>query len=249
MSKATVTVTINGYTAVVDADETFILEDGTLTTAGKLLVGDSVQITQNDVMHIGEVQAVELDIPTRDMTAEEQVIASLEARVAGLEEHLMITNQIIQGLQRSIVELTAQHIETLFKDDVMIDSIAQRIYIAGANAIAHKAKSSRNRAPKLVVVDTMIPGCVIRAHLTEEGYAVIEMLDKEGTWATGDDLPEQMRSEQIKTTFGNLLLSYGAELGRSYFITEDVALEDYREAVAAEARAVVQSVEEHAHAH
>jgi hypothetical protein len=241
-------ITLNGAVKLVEADTAFELEDGSLTTADKLLVGDVVKhVVQGSVM-LETIDAV-VAIPTLEECAEsaallaERRIALMEARISTLETALVANNQAVQHMHRTIVELTATHVEAVFKDEVMIDSLAQRFFIAAANAIAHKAKSSRNRAPKLVVVDTMIPGCVIRAKLTEEGFAHIEMLDKEGVWVTGEGLPEQMRSEQLVTTFGNLLLSHGAEQGRFYFITEDVALEDYREAIAAEAQAVVKSVD------
>ncbi|MCY1281944.1 hypothetical protein D9M68_19970 [compost metagenome] len=242
-------ITLNGRPTVMEADRAVELDNGSLTTADKLLVGDRIKVTRDMAQFIEEVEAVE-HVPSLEECVESEALIAerriqlLESRIETLETALIANNQAVQNFQRSIVELTAQHIETVFKDEVMIDTLAQRFFIAAANAIAHKAKNSRNRAPKLVVVDTMIPGCVIRAKLTAEGFAVIEMLDKEGVWATGDELPEQMRSEQIKTTFGNLLLSYGAEVDRAYFITEDVALEEYREAIAAEAQAVVKAVEE-----
>jgi hypothetical protein len=242
-------ITLAGNQRVFEADATFELEDGSLTTAEKLLVGDRVKIMVHDNAMLEEVEAVER-VPTLEECVESKSIleelrlAALESRIETLEQALITNNQIVQGLQRTIVELTAHHVEAVFSNDVMLDTLAQRLFITGANAIAHKAKQSRNRAPKLVVIDSMIPGVTLRATLNEENVAQIEMLDKTGTWVSGEELPEEMRSEAVINTFGNLLLAHHAAPGRAYFITEDVALEEYREQVAAEAQAVVKGVVE-----
>lgn len=242
-------ITLSGKAQVVEAEAAFELEDGSLTTAEKLLVGDRVKIMVHGNVMLEEVESVDR-VPTLEecvesqATLEERRMAALESRIETLENALITNNHIVQGLQRTIVELTAQHVEAVFTNDVMIDSLAQRLFIAGANAIVHKVKSSRNRAPKLVVIDSMIPGVTLRATLSEENIAQIEMLDKTGTWVSGEELPEEMRTEAVITTFGNLLLAHHAEPGRAYFVTEDVALEEYREQLAAEAQAVVKGVVE-----
>ncbi|MNO19207.1 hypothetical protein D3C76_89350 [compost metagenome] len=166
-----------------------------------------------------------------------------EERLAGLETGLTKANAVILGLQRTIVDLTADHIHRLFNDPVMIDSLTQRMLIAGANAIAHKAKTSRQRTPQLVVIEQYIPGA-IRATLHDDGTVLIEEQDKAThEWMSGEDLSEAMRSDEIQTAFGNLLVAYTAEVGKAYFITEDVYLEEFRAKASEQALGVVKAVE------
>lgn len=207
--------------------------DGKLTDAKNLLVGDKFSYSSEGAVFSGtitEVLIVEKEISHEEHEArQEKKIASLESRVGTLETALIANNQALQNLQRTIVELTAHHIDHVLSNPVMVDTLAQRFLIAGANAIAHKAKTSKERAPQLVVTESLIPGCMIRAKLNEEGTAEIEQLDRDGSWVGGDQLDPAMREESLVTTFGQLLLSYGAEVGRFYFITDDINLEEFRE--------------------
>lgn len=155
-------------------------------------------------------------------------LTSLEERVAQLESSLLQANDTIIGLQRTIVEITADHVNRIFNDQVLLDSIAQRVLVAGANAISFKAKASRQQAPELMVVEGYLKGA-IRVTLQDEGVQV-EMEDNPGSgkWVTGEELPETMRSPEIAHVFGDLLISYGAEVGKPYFIMEKGDIEAAR---------------------
>lgn len=176
------------------------------------------------------------------ITALEATIKHLTSRVVTLETALIANNDALTSLQRTLVELTADHIERLFSDQVMVDSLAQRFLIAGANAIAFKASKSKQRTPQLVAIEAQIPGCNIRAKLTEEGGLYLQMQDKEGLWQEGDELPEDFRQEAVTNSIGNLLASYGAEIGRFYYVIDDIALEEFRNAAAIEAKANLDKV-------
>jgi len=155
-------------------------------------------------------------------------LASLEERVAQLETSLLQANDTIIGLQRTIVEITADHVNRIFNDQVLLDSIAQRVLVAGANAISFKAKASRQQAPELMVVEGYLKGA-IRVTLNDEGV-LVEMEDNPGSgnWVTGEELPEGMRSPEVAHVFGDLLISYGAEVGKAYFIMEKGDIEAAR---------------------
>ena len=155
-------------------------------------------------------------------------LTSLEERVAQLESSLMQANDTIIGLQRTIVEITADHVNRIFNDQVLLDSIAQRVLVAGANAISFKAKASRQQAPELMVVEGYLKGA-IRVTLNDEGV-LVEMEDNPGSgnWVTGEELPEGMRSPEVAHVFGDLLISYGAEVGKAYFIMEKGDIEAAR---------------------
>lgn len=155
-------------------------------------------------------------------------LTSLEERVAQLESSLLQANDTIIGLQRTIVEITADHVNRIFNDQVLLDSIAQRVLVAGANAISFKAKASRQQAPELMVVEGYLKGA-IRVTLNDEGV-LVEMEDNPGTgnWVTGEELPEGMRSPEVAHVFGDLLISYGAEVGKAYFIMEKGDIEAAR---------------------
>lgn len=155
-------------------------------------------------------------------------LTSLEERVAQLETSLLQANDTIIGLQRTIVEITADHVNRIFNDQVLLDSIAQRVLVAGANAISFKAKASRQQAPELMVVEGYLKGA-IRVTLQDEGV-LVEMEDNPGSgnWVTGEELPEGMRSPEVAHVFGDLLISYGAEVGKAYFIMEKGDIEAAR---------------------
>lgn len=155
-------------------------------------------------------------------------LTSLEERVAQLESSLLQANDTIIGLQRTIVEITADHVNRIFNDQVLLDSIAQRVLVAGANAISFKAKASRQQAPELMVVEGYLKGA-IRVTLNDEGV-LVEMEDNPGSgnWVTGEELPEGMRSPEVAHVFGDLLISYGAEVGKAYFIMEKGDIEAAR---------------------
>ena len=172
----------------------------------------------------------------------DQIIADLEARVATLESTLIATNDALTNIQRSIVELTADHVQRVFNDDVLVDSIAHRIMVAGANAISHKVKSSKQRAPELVVVEGYVPGA-IRVTLTADG-TVIEEQTEDGQWVSGDDISEELRQPHVVTVFGDLVVSYGGQLDRAYYVLESTHLEEFRRQTSAQAMEVTRTVEE-----
>lgn len=183
------------------------------------------------------------------MSEQAQELANLKAlveaqgeRLETVEKALESANTALLGLQRTIVELTASHIDRIFSDQVMVDSLAQRFFIAGANAIAHKARQSRERTPELVVIEQAIPGSIKVTLLEEGGVKIEEQLKDTGEWVTGDQLSEGMRSDVIKEVFGNLLAGYGASLGRAYFVVEDVHLEQFRKEAAQGAQSALASV-------
>jgi len=178
----------------------------------------------------------------QELAALRQLVEEQGERLASVENALTSANDALLGLQRTIVELTASHIDRIFTDQVMVDSLAQRFFIAGANAIAHKARQSRERTPELVVIEQEIPGA-IRATLKEEGGVLVEeQLKETGEWVTGDQLSEAMQAEVIQEVFGNLLAGYGCAIGRAYFIVEDVHLEEFRKQAQQGARQALDQV-------
>lgn len=159
--------------------------------------------------------------------SQEERIAQLEAQVAQLQESLIQANDAMLAINRTLVELTADHIQRLFNDDVMIDSIAQRVFIAAANAIAFKAKQSKQRAPELVVVEGYVPGA-IRVTLTEDGPLVEEQHTATQKWLSGDEMSEGLKNEKVQHAMGDLVISYGGQIGRAYYVIDSVALEEFR---------------------
>lgn len=160
----------------------------------------------------------------------------LEVRITELEG-------IVSQLRQDIVTITADHIQRLFNDEVLLDSLSQRIMVAGANAIAYKAKQSRNRAPEMVVVEGYIPGS-IQAIMSEEGILTLSEQDKEsGEWISGDAISDSLKEDQVRSVFLDLLISYGAEVGRNYYITDDVTVEEFRKASSARAMEIMSAGE------
>lgn len=229
--------------------------DGRPTDAKDVLQGDTFSYTKDGVTFSGvviEVLPVEQELDhegnqDKRIAALETLVAAQASRIATLETALVANNQAVQNFQRNIVELTANHIERLFSDPIMIDTLASRFMVAGANALAYKAKQSRDRAPQLIAIDNMIPACTLRAKLTEDGVTVVEHIDNEGAWIGGEELPEAYRSEQFVNAIGNLLLSREAEVDKFYFITDDVTFDDFRQAAQKSAAENLNAVKEHMH--
>lgn len=229
--------------------------DGKPTDAKDVLQGDTFSYTKDGVTFSGvviEVLPVEQELDhegnqDKRIAALETLIAAQASRIATLETALVANNQAVQNFQRNIVELTANHIERLFSDPIMIDTLASRFFVAGANALAHKAKQSRDRAPQLIAIDNMIPACTLRAKLTQDGVTVVEHIDNEGVWIGGEELPEAYRSEQFLNAIGNLLLSREAVVDKFYFITDDVTFDNFREAAQQGAAENLKAVQEHLH--
>ncbi|MNF63227.1 hypothetical protein D3C84_449230 [compost metagenome] len=224
--------------------------DGTEVTAGELVAGDSYLVSRGGSMiseTVIDVLAVTAEeerehLQEHRLTTLELQLADQGSRLATAENALAAANDALLGLQRTIVELTASHIDRIFTDQVMVDSLAQRFFIAGANAIAHKARQSRERTPELVVIEQEIPGA-IRATLKEEGGVLVEeQLKETGEWVTGEQLSEAMQADVIQEVFGNLLASYGCSIGRAYFIVEDVHLEEFRKQAQQGARQALEQV-------
>lgn len=208
------------------------LSDDTSVVATDINSGDSIAIAANSVITAAIVQSATI-VEVLD------VLAANSSRITTLEKTLAVTNDTLMNIQRSIVELTANHIDRIFSDPIMVDTLAHRMAIASANAISFKVKSSQHRTPELVVIEQAIPGA-IRVTLQENGETLIEeQLKDTGEWASGDQLSEAMQSETITEVFGNLLVSYGAQVGRAYFVVEDVHLEVFRKDAAKSAKAAL----------
>lgn len=173
----------------------------------------------------------------------EERIAELESRVQTLEDTLIATNDALTNVNKTLVELTADHIQRLFQEPVLIDSIAQRILIAGANAIAHKAKHSKERAPELVVVEGYVPGA-IRVTLTDNGPVIEEQVKGTQEWVSGDALSEGLKDERIAHVMGDLLISYGAVVDRPYYVVDSVELEEFRKETSKKALQVTAQVDQ-----
>lgn len=166
-----------------------------------------------------------------------QELINLTARVAELES-------IVSNLRQDIVTITADHIQRLFNEEVLIDSLSQRIMVAGANAIAFKAKQSRARAPEMVVIEGYIPGSV-KARLDDLGKLELFEQDREsGEWLGGDSLSDGLKKDETQHVFLDLLLSYGAEAGKDYYLIDDITLEEFRKEAAQRAMQITAAADE-----
>lgn len=155
-------------------------------------------------------------------------IKKLEARCALLEDQL-------KAHQQQIVNTVAMQLQTFFTNPVMVDSLAHRLLIAGANAIAHKASHSTERAPELTVLEGYIPGA-LRAILNTDGSLSIEQQLKGATNAGGDwESATAMYDEKgVLDSFAQLMSAFGAEAGRVYYITDTVTAQTHRDKMAKE---------------
>lgn len=210
--------------------------------ASKLVIGDILVITGQGQEETREEPIVEV---SAELTVEELRIEQLEARVKQLEASAIHTNDVLLRLQNTIVELTADHIQRLFSDEVLLDSIATRIFVAGANAINYKVKASNKKAPELVVIEGYLPGA-LRAKLEESGEVVIEIEDSTnpGNWLSGEFLTDKLKTPEVRAIFGDLLIAYGAEVGRHYFIMDSHDVEEARKKTATMAAQVLAADEQ-----
>lgn len=153
-------------------------------------------------------------------------------------------SDIVLNLQQQIVSVTAAHVDNLFSNQVMLDTIAHRLLVAAANALAHKARTSKERMPQLVVVEGYVPGAM-RATIHEDGTVFIEEEvetdDPSGQvgYVSGDDLSDQLKDPAFAQAIGDLLLSYTATPGRAYYVIDDVSLEEFRQQAAERAKTAI----------
>lgn len=232
------------------ASQVFQREDGTDVRADELVVGDSYTVTRGGAQlreTVTEVLVAE-EGEAREFLQEariaklEDLLAEQGSHLETVEHALESANSALLNIQRNIVEMTAAHIDRIFSDQVMVDSICQRILIAGANAIAFKARSSQQRTPELVVIEQPIPGAIRVTLLDQGGVLVEEQLVETGEWVSGDKLSESLQADVIPEVFGNLLVGYGASVGRPYYVVEDVHLETFRKDAQAGAKKALEQV-------
>lgn len=232
------------------ASQVFQREDGTDVRADELVVGDSYTVTRGGAQlreTVTEVLVAE-EGEAREFLQEariaklEDLLADQGSRLETVEHALESANTALLNIQRNIVEMTAAHIDRIFSDQVMVDSICQRILIAGANAISFKARASQQRTPELVVIEQPIPGAIRVTLLDQGGVLVEEQLVETGEWVSGDKLSESLQADVIPEVFGNLLVGYGASVGRPYYVVEDVHLETFRKDAQAGAKKALEQV-------
>lgn len=161
------------------------------------------------------------------MSTPEQRIEQLETKVKELEAMIDRQNQ-------SLVEICANHIQRLFQEPTLLDTISYRILLAGANAIHFKASQSEERAAELIVIEGYIPGA-LRASIAEDGSFSIDQQLKGATnqsegWESAIELYQE---KGILDTFRELVAAYGAEANRFYYITDTVTRQKHLDAAAA----------------
>lgn len=164
-------------------------------------------------------------------------IKALNARVGELEDQL-------KAHQQQIVNTCAAQLQSLFQNQVLVDSLTHRMLIAAANALAHKASQSQERAPELVVLEGYIPGA-LRAIFNEDGSMTVEQqlkgaVNAGGNWESATAFYEE---KGILTQFAQLMAAYGAEAGRVYYITDTVTASAHRDKLAREMAANVTATE------
>lgn len=160
-------------------------------------------------------------------------MSNAEARIEQLEKQVAELQQKLDTSNQTMVNTIAAQIQHLFSDQVMVDSIAYRVMLAGANAIAHKVSHSKERAPELVVLEGYIPGA-IRAAIHDDGSISIDQQLKGATNAASawESATESFQKNGIAEQFAHLLAAYGAEVGRIYYITDTVTRDTYKEELA-----------------
>lgn len=161
------------------------------------------------------------------MSTPEHRIEQLETKVKELEAMIDRQNQ-------SLVEICANHIQRLFQEPTLLDTISYRILLAGANAIHFKASQSEERAAELIVIEGYIPGA-LRASIAEDGSFSIDQQLKGATnqsegWESAIGLYQE---KGILDTFRELVAAYGAEANRFYYITDTVTRQKHLDAAAA----------------
>ncbi|MNH68846.1 hypothetical protein D3C73_209330 [compost metagenome] len=232
------------------SDALFTRPDGTEVRASELVVGDTYQVIRDGAVFSETVEGIQAASQDEENEYRQNVrIAKLEDLVTDLSSRLETTENALESannalltIQRTIVDMTAAHIERLFNDQVMVDSLSQRFLIAAANAIAFKARASAQRTPELVVIEQAIPGAIRVTLLEEGGVLVEEQLTDTGEWVTGEKMSESLQAEVIPEVFGNLLAGYGASIGRPYYVVEDVHLETFRKDAQAGAKQALEQV-------
>ena len=90
-----------------------------------------------------------------------------QSQIKALTQRIVSLEDALTKLQQATVNTVATQIQALFTDPVMVESITHRMLASAANAIAHKAAQSNQRAPELTVLEGYIPGA-LRAIMNED---------------------------------------------------------------------------------
>lgn len=155
---------------------------------------------------------------------------SLEERILVLEQLVATQQQALQDFQQQAVGTIAQQIEMLFKNEILVDSMAARFFGAAQNAIAFKANHSQQRAGELVVLEAYIPGSM-KASFSEDGVLSLEQQLK-GSTGPGEGWEsslEEFDKRGLTDGFKELMAAYGAEANRIYYITDTVNQQKHRQ--------------------
>lgn len=148
--------------------------------------------------------------------------------------------------QRLIVdtvrEETKAYLDNLFRNPVMLDSLASALMSRAVAAFHFRAEHSTQRVPTLVVSDSYIPGAV-RITVNEDGslYAEEQKVGAEGPQAEWDPSPSVNDDETVNKAVRELALSYGAVPGKHYYVLDDISLDTYRKELSEKVRRKVES--------
>ena len=167
-----------------------------------------------------------------------------QSQIKALTQRIVSLEDALTKLQQATVNTVATQIQALFTDPVMVESITHRMLASAANAIAHKAAQSNQRAPELTVLEGYIPGA-LRAIMNEDGSMTVEQQLKGATNAGGqwESVTEDYQEKGVLETFSQLMASFGVTAGRVYYITDTVTAGTHRTKVAQELAAQVTAVE------
>lgn len=162
-------------------------------------------------------------------------MSSVEQRIEQLEAQVKELQSIVNQQNQNIVEVCASHLQQLFQNQTMMDSIAYRMLLAGANALVFKAQQAEDAPGELVVIEGYIPGS-LRASIAEDGsFSIDQQLKGSTNQAQGwESAVAQFEEKGILDTLRELLAAYGAEANRNYFITDTVTLKKHRARVSSQ---------------
>lgn len=139
------------------------------------------------------------------------------------------TVQPKEEIRAIIREELKAYMDNLFRNPVMLDSLASTIFSRGVAAFNFRAQHSTQRMPTLVVSENYIPGA-IRVTLDEQGALFAEQQligskDENDGW---EPSPSVNDDQTVKDAVRSLVLSYGGVANKAYYVLDDISLDTYR---------------------
>lgn len=155
-----------------------------------------------------------------------QNLAGLGRQISEVVENMTVAPKV----SREVATYVGQQIENLFQNPIMLDGIATALLHRQLSALQERARTSKDRQPRTVLVKMYFPG-VVRILMTEQGVVTLEQQVEGATtehegWVLSEEL---MSRPEVVSSFAQMMATEGLDADTYYYITDDITLQNKQE--------------------